>query len=185
MYLVFMARKLIKRFLPDPASIKNNRYLRIFGQAIHDPQLWHLTRYSVAHAFSLGLFCAFIPVPFQMLLAAGGAILFRANLLLSVALVWVTNPLTMPFIFGFAYYVGTLFIPSSQETIKFELTWEWLGSSLVDIWQPFLFGCLVCGIVAAVLGHVAIRLFWRIHVVNQWKVRALKRAHQESESTNS
>jgi hypothetical protein len=181
---MFMARKLIKRFLPDPNSIKNNRYLKVFGQAIHDPQLWHLTRYSVAHAFSLGLFCAFIPVPFQMLIAAGGAILFRANLLLSVALVWVTNPLTMPFLFGFAYYIGTLFIPSS-EAFAFELSWQWLESSLAAIWEPFLLGCFICGLVSALLGQIAIRLFWRIHVVNQWKLRALKRAHKKANSETS
>ncbi len=175
-----MARKLIKKFLPDPASVKNNRYLKIFGKALHDPQLWHLTRYSVAHAFSLGLFCAFIPVPFQMLIAAGAAILLRANLLLSVALVWVTNPLTMPVIFGFSYYVGTLFFPEAAGSFEFELSWEWLKTSLGAIWMPFLLGCLICGLGAAIIGHVAIRLFWRIHVANQWKLRALKRQQLNS-----
>ena len=88
-----MPRKLIKRYLPDPENIKSNRFLKVFGKVIHDPQLWHLTRYSVGHAFLVGLFCAFVPVPFQMLLAAGGAIIFRANIAISVALVWITNPL--------------------------------------------------------------------------------------------
>ncbi|PWK50948.1 DUF2062 domain-containing protein [Pleionea mediterranea] len=171
-----MARKLIKKFLPDPASVKNNRFLKIFGKALHDPQLWHLTRYSVAHAFSLGLFCAFIPVPFQMVIAAGGAILFRANLLLSVALVWITNPITMPVIFGFAYYVGSLFFPRPKEEFAFELSWHWLETSLHEIWQPFLLGCLVCGLIAAIFGHAAIRIYWRIHVANLWKQRALDRS---------
>ncbi|WMS88048.1 DUF2062 domain-containing protein [Pleionea litopenaei] len=173
-----MARKLIKKYLPDPAAVKNNRFLKIFGTAMHDPQLWHLTRYSVAHAFSLGIFCAFIPVPFQMVLAAGAAIIIRANLLLSVALVWITNPLTMPVIFGFAYYIGSLFFPESSDSFHFELSYEWLANSLGAIWQPFLLGCLVCGVFFAILGHVAIRIFWRIHVANQWKLRLLKRKNK-------
>ncbi len=177
-----MARKLIKRFLPDPSKVKDNRFLKIFGSALHDPQLWHLTRYSVAHAFSLGLFCAFIPVPFQMVIAAGAAILFRANLLLSVALVWITNPLTMPFLFGFSYYVGTLFFPENTQEFQFELSWQWLETSLGAIWQPFLLGCFICGIVSAVIGHAAIRIFWRIHVVNQWKMRALRLKNKEKAS---
>jgi uncharacterized protein (DUF2062 family) len=37
----------------------------------------------------VGLFCAFIPVPFQMLLAAPSAIIFSANLPVSIALVWI------------------------------------------------------------------------------------------------
>ncbi|MEE4245458.1 MAG: DUF2062 domain-containing protein [Kangiellaceae bacterium] len=171
-----MARKIIKKYLPHPDTVKDNRFLGIFGKALHEPQLWHLTRYSVAHAFSLGLFCAFIPVPFQMLLAAGGAIIFRANLLLSIALVWITNPLTMPFLFGFAYYVGTLFFPDTDGEFNFELSWEWLAESLGAIWEPFLLGCLVCAIVSAVLGQIAIRVFWRIYVANQWKDRAIKRS---------
>ncbi len=169
-----MARKIIRKYLPDPKTVRENRFLRIFGRALHDPQLWHLTRYSVAHAFSIGLFCAFIPVPFQMVIAAGGAILFRANLLLSVALVWITNPLTMPVLFGGAYYVGTLFFPDVEGSREFTFSIEWLENSLADNWQPFLLGCFVCGIVAAVLGHFAIRVFWRIHVASQWKTRALK-----------
>ncbi|NVJ62098.1 MAG: DUF2062 domain-containing protein [Gammaproteobacteria bacterium] len=181
-----MARKLIRKYLPDPASVKNNRFLKIFGKAMHDPQLWHLTRYSVAHAFSLGIFCAFIPVPFQMVIAAGAAILFRANLLLSVALVWITNPLTMPVIFGFSYYVGTWFFPESQDNFQFELSFEWLANSLGSIWQPFLLGCLLCGLVFAILGHAFIRIFWRIHVVNQWKIRALRKQNlaQSDDSAN-
>lgn len=167
-----MPKKLIKRYLPNPESVKSNKYLAIFGKVIHDPQLWHLTRYSVGHAFSVGLFCAFIPVPFQMILAAAGAILFRANLPLSVALVWITNPITMPFMFGFAYLVGAWTLGTEGQDFNFELSWEWLSEGLIQIWQPFLLGCLICAIVAALLGHFGIRIFWRLHVAESWKKRS-------------
>lgn len=63
---------------------------------IADPGLWQLTRRSVANAFSVGLFCAMLPIPCQMVAAALGARLTRCNLALAVGLVWITNPLTMP-----------------------------------------------------------------------------------------
>ncbi|TQV77298.1 DUF2062 domain-containing protein [Aliikangiella marina] len=170
-----MARKIIKRYLPDPDSIKDNRFLKVFGKLIHDPQLWHLTRFSVGHAFLVGLFCAFIPVPFQMLLAAGGAVIFRANIAISVALVWVTNPLTMPFIFGFAYLVGVWTLREESTEFQFELSWDWLSSNLSAIWEPFLLGCLICGTVAALLGYAGIRLFWRLHVLSAWQERVKRR----------
>ena len=94
-----MPKKIIKRMMPDHQTIKENKYLKIFGNLLHNANLWHLNRHSVAKAFAVGLFFAFIPVPFQMVLAAGLAIIVHANLPLSIALVWITNPLTMPFIF--------------------------------------------------------------------------------------
>ena len=35
----------------------------IFGKLIYNPNLWHFNRHSVAKAFSVGLFFAWIPVP--------------------------------------------------------------------------------------------------------------------------
>lgn len=162
--------------MPNPDSIKNNRFLGVFGRFIHDPQLWHLTRFSVSHAFLVGLFCAFIPVPFQMLLAAGGAIIFRANIAISVALVWITNPLTMPVIFGFAYLVGLWTLGQEGSADGFELSWDWLAAN--DFWMPFIWGCLLCAIVAAIIGYLGIRLFWRLHIISAWNKRVKDRLNK-------
>lgn len=102
-----MPRKFLKKFMPNPHEIKNNKFLSLFGKVLHEPNLWHMNRRSMAGAFFVGLFFAWWPVPFQMVLAAGGAILLRVNLPMSIALVWITNPLTMPPMFYFAYVVGT------------------------------------------------------------------------------
>ncbi len=166
-----MPKKLIKRFLPHPDTIKHNRFLRIFGKVIHDPQLWHLTRLSVSHAFFVGFFCAFIPVPFQMLIAAGGAVIFRANIAISVALVWITNPVTIPFLFGMAYFVGIWTLGMDTQTNGFEWSVKWIENN----WGPFLWGCFLCGIVAAFLGYIGIRIFWRFHVISAWNSRNSKR----------
>jgi len=166
-----MPRKIIRKYLPEPHKIKENRLLSILGPVIHDPRLWHLTRYSVSHAVMVGLFCAWIPVPFQMVLAAIGAIFLHANLPLSVALVWITNPVTMPFLFTFAYFVGASLLGVEPSGFQFELTWHWLSENLKHFWQPFLLGCLVCGIVSAGVGYIAMRIFWRMHIVSNWKSR--------------
>ena len=101
-----MPKRLIKRWLPDQDKLKEHKHLRLFGKLLLDANLWHLNRRSAAGAFAVGLFMAWIPLPCQMLLAAGGAILFRVNLPLSVALVWLSNPVTMPPLFYGAYLVG-------------------------------------------------------------------------------
>ncbi len=166
-----MPKKIIKRFLPDHQKIKNNRSLKIFGPLIHDANLWHLNRRSARSAFAIGLMFAFWPVPFQMLLAAGLAIPFRANIPLSVGLVWLTNPFTMPPIFYGAYQVGVLVTGNNSGNFEFEASWQWLVDSLPTFGPTFLIGCLVCGTVASIIGFFGIDYIWRHSVRSAWKKR--------------
>lgn len=166
-----MARKFLKKITPDPKKITENRFLKIFGKFIHDPGLWHLNRYSASGAFAVGLFMCFMPIPFQMVMAAGLAIFFRVNLPLSVLLCWVTNPLTIPPMFYFAYLVGTWVLSWPPSEFAFELSFEWLGNELVHIWQPFLLGCFICASVLSLIGYYTISWSWRYHVVMAWKAR--------------
>ncbi len=166
-----MPRHLLKRFAPDHQSIRDHKHMQIFGKLLHDPNLWHLNRRSVAGAFAVGLFWAMIPMPFQMVAAAAAAIVFRVNLPISVALVWISNPITMPPIFYFNYLVGTWLLPAHQPLGNVQMTMEWLSHSLGEIWQPLYLGSVVVGLILATLGYLGIRGFWRWHVLRQYRRR--------------
>jgi uncharacterized protein len=170
-----MPRKYIKPYLPSADQVKNNKYLKIFGKLLHEPNLWHLNKKTVAGGITVGLFCAWVPIPFQMVLAAGLAILFRVNISLSIAGVWVSNPLTMPPMFYGAYTLGAWLLDIPETAFSFEPSWEWLGTGLVHIWQPFLFGCFVMAIFSCILGFVGAKLLWRLAVVKQWNGRKRKK----------
>ncbi|MDX8406561.1 MAG: DUF2062 domain-containing protein [Mariprofundus sp.] len=162
----------MKRYMPDHETIRSHKCLRCFGTLLHKPSLWHLNRHSVATAFAVGLFFAFVPVPFQMVLAAGGAIMFNGNLPISVAMVWLTNPLTMPPIFYTAYLIGAWILDVPSTAFNFDdLSLEWLHSGLLSVWQPFLLGCLIMSVISALLGYVGMRLAWRTVVINRWRHR--------------
>lgn len=167
-----MPRKFIQRIMPNHETVKNSRSLKIFGRLLHDANLWHLNRRSAAGAFAVGLFFAFIPVPFQMVLAAAAAIPFRVNLPLSVALVWVSNPITMPVLFYFCYLVGAFILDQPSQVFSFELSWRWLGESIATIGPAFLLGCFIMAVVSSIIGYFAINLLWRQSVVNAWRERA-------------
>jgi len=169
-----MPKKAIKRLMPDHQSVKENKYLKIFGNLLHNANLWHLNRHSVAKAFAVGLFFAFIPVPFQMVLAAGAAILFHANLPLSIALVWLTNPLTMPVIFYACYVVGAWVLAEPPQEFVFEASWQWVVDSLSTIGPAFLLGCGILAVVFSILGYVGIQTLWRYSVIKAWKSRCYK-----------
>ena len=119
----------------------------------------------------LGFFFAFIPVPFQMVLAAAAAIILRVNLPISVALVWITNPLTMPPIFYGSYLVGTLVLNQPEQHFAFEASWAWFIESLTTIGPAFLVGSLVCASIASVIGYFGIDLMWRRSVRRAWGMR--------------
>jgi uncharacterized protein (DUF2062 family) len=170
-----MPKKFIRRFLPEHHTIKEHRHLKVFGRLLHDPNLWHLNRRSVSGAFGVGLFMAWIPLPSQMLVAAALAILFRVNLPISVALVWITNPLTMPPLFFFAYKVGAWLLGVPLVVEKFELSVGWFTHTLDQIWQPYLLGSFVIAIVNALAGYYGMQLVWRWHVVQQWQRKKAQR----------
>jgi uncharacterized protein (DUF2062 family) len=168
-----MPRKFFQRFLPHPQTIKENKTLQIFGEWLHRPNLWHLSRRSVAGAFAVGLFFAWMPVPFQMVFAAGTAIWLGKNLPISVVLVWLTNPLTMTPMFYFAYLVGTWIVGEPVGDFSFELSFEWLLNELYAIWKPFLIGCFTMAISSSLLGYAVIQGIWRYSVLN----RRLTKSH--------
>lgn len=173
-----MPRELLKRYLPTPERIKRARSLRFLGTILHDPQLWHITRHSVARAMACGLFVTMLPIPMQMLLAAFLAISVRANLPISVSLVWLTNPITMPPVFFAQYKIGTLLLGAPERSMPMELSIAWLTSEIQHIWQPMLVGSLLTGVVAATLGYFGTLLYWRFWVARNWKRRKLRRRRQ-------
>lgn len=166
-----MPKKTIKRLMPDHHSIKNNKHLQIFGNLLHNANLWHLNRRSVSRAFAVGIFCAFMPVPFQMVLAAGVAILFNANLPISITLVWITNPITMPAIFYACYFVGSWALNAPEQNFSFELSWQWVIESLTTIGPSFLMGCILCATFFSMIGYATINAIWRVTVVKEWNQR--------------
>ncbi len=166
-----MPRKILKKYLPDPKNIKENKCLKVFGTLLHSPELWHFSRHSIARAFAIGLLCAWMPIPFQMVVAAGGAILFRANLAVSVALVWITNPFTMAPMFFAAYKLGAIMMGVGEVPFQMELTLDWLINGTLLIWKPFLLGCLVMGVASAFFGYFGIQIFWRWYVMRNWRNR--------------
>lgn len=166
-----MPRRLIRRYLPDPHRVKNHRSLRVFGDLLHNPNLWHLTRQSVSGAVAIGLFVAFVPLPIQMPLAAILAIALRMNLPISVIVVWVSNPLTMAPLFYSGYKLGEWMLGRVPGEFSFEPTLTWFATQFSQVWQPLLLGCLALGAGSALLGYITVRLLWRLHVTQKWSKR--------------
>lgn len=163
------------RYLPSPAELRKNPALRPVSGYLQDPAIWHLHRRSVSGAAFIGMFCAFLPVPFQMLIAAALAIVSRRNLPISVALVWISNPVTIPPMFYFAYKLGAWLLDMQIETESIDLSLSWLADNLSTIGIPLIFGSLVCGWVCGITAFVIVRVSWRLNVLQRLRDRREKR----------
>ena len=173
-----MPKNFLKVMAPSPQKLREIRSLRPLGEWIYEPNLWHINRNSAARAFAIGLFSAMMPFPGQMFVAAYCAVRWRANLPLSVSLIFLTNPLTMPVVYYSAYKLGALMLGVVPKKVEFAITWEWLTGTLLSIWQPFLLGCFTIGFSAAAIGYFLIDVLWRMRVRRQWKARREQREQQ-------
>lgn len=170
-----MPRKFLKKWTPDPAKLKAHRHLHFFGDTLHASFLWQFNRGNVAKACAIGFFCMWIPVPFQTVLAAAGAVFFRANLPVSVALVFITNPLTMPPMFYFCYKLGTLLLGIPAQKFNFELSIDWLANGMLLIWKPLFLGVSLVAVVSSVVAYYGTLLLWRLHIIQKLRSsRAVK-----------
>jgi uncharacterized protein len=168
-------RSFFKRHLPERHKVQEHKYLRYFGSLLHDPNLWHLTRHSSAGGVATGLFCAFIPLPIHMIVAAALSIILRVNLPLAVLFTWITNPLTFAPIFIFAYELGSKILNRPARQLNIDFSFHWLTEKLVILWEPLLLGCLILATLSALTGYSAVRLLWRLSLVRKWEERKIRR----------
>ena len=102
-------------------------------------------------------------------------LLTSVNLPLSVALVWITNPLTMPALFYFAYALGSWILQRPIMDYPPDFNWEWLFSVLGTIGPAFLLGCFISGTVFSLIGYTIIDILWRLSVIQHLKQRKKRR----------
>ncbi len=178
-----MARKLFRKYLPQPDVVFQSRWIKLLGPRLQEPSLWHINRRSCSIAVAVGVFCAFIPVPFQMLIAAACSIWLRANILVAVPVVWVSNPFTIGPLFYVCYLFGVELLGLEPKGFDFELSTRWLIDSLGEIWQPFLLGCFVLGLFSATASFVLVRTLWHWYILNHIRARA-RRIHNRRRHTH-
>ncbi|HWH49747.1 MAG TPA: DUF2062 domain-containing protein [Burkholderiales bacterium] len=176
-----MPRKFFRKYLPSHESIRENRYIRFFGTALHHPNLWHLNRKSVAGGTAVGLFCGLVPGPLQMLSAALFAILFRVNLPVAVILTWYTNPFTIVPLYYIAYKLGMFVtggngqvLPGGDLDLLALPIRDWIPALyhwIAAMGRPFVLGLFLLALILAVAGYLLAIAAWRVHVTLSWNKR--------------
>lgn len=164
-------KRFFQRYLPDHQKLRTHKNLRFLGDLLHDPRLWHFSRRYTVRGLAAGAFCAFVPIPWQMLLAAGIAAWLRFNLPVAVAMVWITNPLTIPpFAYG-TYRFGAWLLGKPPLDWAFEPSLDGWLQRASDVGLPFLVGTLTTAVLFSALTFCVAHLLWRWHIIAKFRRR--------------
>lgn len=160
------------------------------------------SHHDVAWGVAIGVVVAFSPtIGIQMFIAAGIAHLFRASKPAAIIPVWITNPVTIPPIYAFTYYLGTFFyggrsasevytllvdIAKSLGTMQF---YEVIDQATAffhigwDIFIPMCIGGLIVGgILAAISYPICLWTMQRFHAFRHRR-KVQRRARREERRT--
>ncbi|MGB6018329.1 MAG: DUF2062 domain-containing protein [Sulfurimonadaceae bacterium] len=143
-----------------------------------------VNRNSVSKAILVGLFFAFIPMPLQMLAVILMIPFIKFNVPIGVSLVWITNPVTMPFIFYGELVIGDLLtltpITQDLDFVVELFTMDWFTneflSKLMEIIVPMYIGALFTATTMSAGGYYLVRYLWWRSVHHQ-KLKREERFH--------
>jgi uncharacterized protein (DUF2062 family) len=180
-----MPRKLLRRFLPNPAKLKENRLLGWMGTSLHHPRLWHISREGIARGAAIGLFFGFLVPIGQIPLAAMFAILLHANLPMAALSTLVTNPFTFGPVYYFAYKLGAFLLGTDSGAVDAQTfeTNPGAGGGWLDVWlerlvrlgKPLYTGLIVLAFGSATLSYFLISWTWKVLTMREWRQRGLRR----------
>jgi uncharacterized protein len=180
-----MARKFFRKYLPSHETIRQNRFVALFGHRLQHHNLWHLHRRSVAGGVAVGLFAGLIPGsnPVQFFFAALFAVMFKVNLPVAVATTFYSNPFTIVPIYIAAHALGELVIgndskgnlPQNELHLMDKNINEWVPTLIdwmVSQGKPLLVGLLLLALLLSFVGYFLVRGGWRLYALYAWRKRA-------------
>jgi uncharacterized protein (DUF2062 family) len=174
----------LRRKLPKKQDIQNQPSLSMFRSFWKRSELWAMNRTSLSRGISIGLFCAFLPMPFEMVVAVFLAIMLGGNLIFASTLVWISNPVTWIPLYTPCYLLGAKILqvdPIDIHEITSLKNIFHLGYHYAALWT----GCLIVGSIIAFSTYFLISVFWRIQVKSEWQERKLKRSLRKKATTKN
>jgi uncharacterized protein (DUF2062 family) len=118
-----------------------------------------INRKTVTKAVAIGAFVALIPMPMQMLLIVFLLPIFRFNAPIGLLMCWLSNPVTMPFMYYIEYLTGNWLL-MNQDRLNVELTLEWFKANLGNIFIPLYTGTLFYAVIISVSLYFGINYLW-------------------------
>lgn len=181
-----MPRKFLRRLSVAYREKRETQpwYLRPFGSLLDHPVYLSINRRSISRAMALGLFIALLPMPGHTPLALALGLLLRANLPVTLLVIWVANPLTYAPIMYAEYQLGNYLLGVTPSEFRVGSSWAEIRELMARTWRPLWFGAIVGGVLLAVLGYGLTNAAWRVHTLRRYRRRVSQHA-KPGRSANS
>jgi uncharacterized protein (DUF2062 family) len=168
-------RKQVKkwlRYLPRRSTFARYKFLRWFGDSLLKRRyLWSFKYEAVKPAFYAGWVLTLLPVMgAQTLIASILAIIFKANIMILVALQMISNPLTVGILWPFEYKVGEKFLKFLDASNQFGLNVTareilghgsigYKGACFLKITLAIVIGAIILGYICGVISCYLYKYF--------------------------
>jgi len=136
---------------------------------------------EIAKGFALGIFIGMTPTfGFQMLIAIFFALLLRENKIAAAIGVWISNPITAPFIYAAEYETGRFMLGMEHVHLHINFSPETITQFGYDLLVPMCVGSVVYGVLLSAVAYaVVLRMVpsmktWRI---TRWPRQFQKRSN--------
>jgi uncharacterized protein (DUF2062 family) len=144
-------------------GLKGSRLHSWLGDGLINKSLWQPTRGSLARAWLVGFPITIVPfLPGQSIIACIAALFVRGNLLLCIALQFLSTPLTAPIQLSTCYFVGEVARGASPATVWRDAKAAPKKALLsVHAVTSLYLGAAIVGIIGGVAGYAIILQTWR------------------------
>lgn len=176
-----MAKQFFQSWLPSAERIAQSKVLSIFGRHLMHPQIWYINRRSITKAMFLGTFFGMIPIPFHTVMIVLLVLLMRVNLPLSLAMSWLTNPLTLIPILYAGFWTGAQIFQVQMidrnmligvmHQISDSVSHLSAGQLDLSLAKILMVGLVTVAFVTAIVLSTLTALFWRYSVQRAWRKR--------------
>jgi uncharacterized protein len=145
------------------SRMRGTRMHRWFGDGILSKSLWKPTRESLARAWLVGFPITMVPLlPVQSVFACIAAFFVRGNLLLCIALQFLSTPLTAPVHLPVCYFVGEVVRGEDPRVVwrRAKAEPRKMLISAHGVTSLYL-GAAILGLFGGVVGYAVIQQTWR------------------------
>ena len=111
-------------------------------------------------------------MPFQTVPCALVALWIRCNLPVSIAVVWISNPITIGPMMYFSLIVGQEILGGGSLLVPLDLNLNWIRNQIAVIWKPLFVGSFVCGVATGLTGFLGVRTYYRLKIIKYKRRKA-------------